>query len=158
MLEHVPQANGEVLDDEVIIIHSSISVGEPEVFEPYTGVGLPGVFGYIGGWSKTLWEQHSLDATTKGLWPWAIWAGALVVWSAAMPRMRVPALPDSQAGARAACSHRHLMDVIIALGLAPIVDDAASVMVRPELFAHRWSVWSGRRVGLWCSHGLLPHA
>jgi len=50
------------------------------------------------------------------------------------------------------------MDVIIVPGMASIVDDAASVMVRPEPFMHRWSVWSGRRVGLWCSHGLLPYA
>jgi len=50
------------------------------------------------------------------------------------------------------------MDVIIVPGVASIVDDAASIMVWPEPFTHRWSVWSGRRVKLWCSRGLLPHA
>jgi len=50
-----------------------------------------------------------------------------------------------------------MMEVIITSGLTPIVDDAASITVWTELFTHRWSVWSGRRVELWCSHGLLPH-
>ena len=29
-----PHANGKVLDDEIVIVHSSSSIGEPEVFEP----------------------------------------------------------------------------------------------------------------------------
>ena len=37
MLEHAPHADGEVLDDEVVIIYSFGSIGELEVFEPYTG-------------------------------------------------------------------------------------------------------------------------
>ena len=45
----LPHADGEVLDDEVVIIHSSGSAGEPEVFEPYTKVRLPGVPGDAGG-------------------------------------------------------------------------------------------------------------
>ena len=48
----LPHADGEVLVDEVVIIHSSGSVGEPEVFEPYIGVCLPGVPGDVGGWSE----------------------------------------------------------------------------------------------------------
>ena len=44
MLEHVPHTDGEVLNDEVVIIHSSGLVGELEVFEPYTGIHL---LGYI---------------------------------------------------------------------------------------------------------------
>ena len=67
-----PHVDGEVLNDEVVIMHSSSSVGEPEVFKPYTGVHFPGVFGDVGGWSKALWEWHSLDAMTKGPWPQAI--------------------------------------------------------------------------------------
>ena len=74
-----------------------------------------------------------------------------------MPRVRVPTLLDGQARAHATYSRRHSMDVIIMLSVASIVDDAASIMVQPEPFAHMWSVWSGRRVGLWCSYGLLPH-
>ena len=42
-LNMLPHTDGEVLDDEVIIIHSSGSVGELEVFEPYTRIRLPGV-------------------------------------------------------------------------------------------------------------------
>jgi len=68
----LPHANRGVLDDEVIIIYSSGLVGEPEVFEPYTGVCLPGVSGDVGGWSEALWERHFLDVMTKVLWPWPI--------------------------------------------------------------------------------------
>jgi len=32
----LPHANGKILNDEIVIIHSSGSVGEPEVFEPNT--------------------------------------------------------------------------------------------------------------------------
>ena len=61
-------ADGEVLNDEVIIIHSPSSVGEPKIFEPYTGVRLPGVLGDVGGQSKALLEQRSPDTPAKGLW------------------------------------------------------------------------------------------
>ena len=47
-LNMFPHVDGEVLNDEVIIIHSPGSVGEPEVFEPYTGIRLPGIFGNVG--------------------------------------------------------------------------------------------------------------
>ena len=50
----LPHANGKILNDEKIIIHSSGPAGELEVFEPNTWVCLPGVFGDIGGWSETL--------------------------------------------------------------------------------------------------------
>ena len=151
-----PHKDGEVLNDEVVIIHSSSSVGEPEVFEPYTRVCLPGVPGDVGGWSEALWERRFLDATTKGPWPEAVRAKAPVVWSATMPRVRVPTLLDGQAEARVACSRRHSMDVIIVPRMALIVDDATSVTVWPELFMHRWSLWSGHRVRPRCNHG-FPH-
>ena len=79
----LPHIDGEILNDELVIIHSSGSIGEPEVFEPYTEVHFLGVSSNVGGWSEALWEQCSLDVVTKVLWPRAIWAGALVVWSAA---------------------------------------------------------------------------
>jgi len=62
----LPYIDGKVLDDEVVIIHSSSSVGEPEAFEPYTGVRLPGVPGDVGGRSEALWEQRFLVATKLG--------------------------------------------------------------------------------------------
>ena len=43
-----PHANGKILDDEIVIIHSSGSIGEPEVFEPNAKVCLPGVLGDVG--------------------------------------------------------------------------------------------------------------
>ena len=90
----LPHADGEVLDYEVVIIHSSSSIGKSEVFEPYTRVCLLGVPGDVGGRSEALWERRFLDAMTKGPWPRAIRAGASVVWSATMPRVRVLALLD----------------------------------------------------------------
>ena len=49
----LPHIDGEVLDD-VVIIHSFGSVGELEVFEPYTRGHLPGVPSDVGGWSEAL--------------------------------------------------------------------------------------------------------
>ena len=63
-----PHVNGEVLNDEVVTIHSFGSVGEPEVFEPYTGVRLPDILGDVGRRLETLWERRSLDASAKGMW------------------------------------------------------------------------------------------
>ena len=133
----LPHADGEVLDDEVIISHSSGLAGELKVFEPYTGVRLPGVPGDVGGQSKALWERRFLDVATEGPWPRTIGARAPVVRLAAMPGVRVLALLDGQVGACAVCSRRHSIHVIIVPGVASIVDDAASVTVRPEPFAHR---------------------
>ena len=47
-------ADGEVLNDEVVIIHSFGLVGELEVFEPYTRICFPSVFGDVGRWSEAL--------------------------------------------------------------------------------------------------------
>ena len=70
----LPHADGEILNDEVVIIHSSSSAGEPKVFEPYTGVCLPGVPGDVGGRSEALWEwrfsgcgdQRPMDLSHRG--------------------------------------------------------------------------------------------
>ena len=63
-----PHTDGEILNDEIVIIHPSGSVGEPEIFEPNTGVCLPGVLSDVGGRSKVLWEWHSPDTPVKGPW------------------------------------------------------------------------------------------
>ena len=68
----LPHIDGEILNDEVVIIHSFGSVGEPNVFDPYTGVRFLGVSSDVGGWLEALWEQRHLDAMTKGPWPQAI--------------------------------------------------------------------------------------
>ena len=57
----VPHVDGEILNDEKVIIHPFGSAGEPEIFEPNIRVCLPGVLGDIGGRSEVLWEWHSLD-------------------------------------------------------------------------------------------------
>ena len=51
-----PDADGEILNDEMVIIHPSGSAGESEIFEPYTRVHLPSVLGDVGGQSEALWE------------------------------------------------------------------------------------------------------
>ena len=50
----LPNADGEVLNDEMVIIHSFGSAGEPEVFEPYTGICFTSVFGDVGRRSEAL--------------------------------------------------------------------------------------------------------
>ena len=55
-LNMFPQAEGEVLNDEVVIIPSIGSIIEPEVFEPYTRIRLPGIFGDVGRRSEALWD------------------------------------------------------------------------------------------------------
>ena len=59
----LPHIDGEILNDEVVFIHSFGSVGEPEVFEPYTGVCFPGVSSDVVGGQKrcgnvTLWMRQ----------------------------------------------------------------------------------------------------
>ena len=68
----LPHVDGEILNDEVVIIHSSGSTGEPKVFEPYNKVCFPGVSGDVGGWLEAMWEWRFLDVTTKGAWSLAI--------------------------------------------------------------------------------------
>ena len=63
-----PHADGEILNDEKVIIHPSDSAGEPEIFEPYTRVHLPHVLGDVGGRSEALWERCSPDTSAKGPW------------------------------------------------------------------------------------------
>jgi len=63
-----PHIDGVVLNDEVVIICPSVSVGKLEVFEPYTRIRFPGVFGDVGRWSKALWERCSPDMPVKGPW------------------------------------------------------------------------------------------
>ena len=74
-----PHIDGEILNDEKVIIHPSSSVGEPEIFEPNTRVCLPGVLGDVGGRLEALWERRSSDTPAKSLWSQALRVGAPVV-------------------------------------------------------------------------------
>ena len=51
----LPHIDGEVLNDEVVIIHPSGSTGESKVLEPYIGIRLPGIFGDVGRRLEALW-------------------------------------------------------------------------------------------------------
>ena len=68
-LNMFPHTNGKVLNDEMVIIHSSGPTGESEVFEPNAWVCLPGVFGDVGGRSEMLREWCSPNASAEGPWP-----------------------------------------------------------------------------------------
>ena len=74
-----PHANGKILNDEIVIIHSSGLAGESEVFEPNARVCLPGVFGDVGGWSETPQERCSPDMLDEGLWSRALRARTSIV-------------------------------------------------------------------------------
>ena len=132
-----PHADGEILNDEKVIIHPSGSVGEPKIFEPNTRIRLPDVLGDVGGRSKMLWERRSLDTPAKGPWSWALRAGTLVLWPVTRPRACFTAPLDSSAKTRVACPHRRPVGVIIMPGLMLVADDAASVLVQTEPFAYR---------------------
>ena len=134
-LNMFPHANGKVLDDEIVIVHSSGSTGEPKVFEPNAWVCLPGVFGDVGGRSETLWERCSPDASAEGLWPRALRTRAPVVWPATAPRACFTASLYGLAGIRVAC-HR-MTDIVIMSGPMPVADDAMSILVRIGPLAYR---------------------
>ena len=140
----LPHIDGEVLNDKVVIIHPSGSVGEPEIFEPYTRVCLPDVLGDVGGLSEALWERCSPDAPAKGPWSRAIRAWTPVIWPATMPGVCFTAPLDGLARVCLTRPYYCPMDVIILSGLMPVADDAASILVWSESFAHRGAVWSGR--------------
>jgi hypothetical protein len=62
----LPDTDGEVLDNEIIIVRSSGPTSEPKVFQPYTTVRLPSVLGDVGRWSEARREWCLLDAMTEG--------------------------------------------------------------------------------------------
>ena len=124
-----PHANGKILNDEIVIIHSSGLVGEPEVFKPNAWVCLPRVFGDVGGRSETSWERCSPDVSVEGPWSRALRAGTPVVRSATAPGACFAAPFDGPAGTCVACSYRRLAGVIIMPDLMPVVDDAVGILV-----------------------------
>ena len=142
-----PHTNGKILDDEVVVIHSSGSTGEPEVFEPNAWVRLPSVFGDVGGRPETLWERCSSDAPAEGPWPRALRAGAPVVWPATAPRARFTASLDGLARICVPC--RRTVDIVIVSGPMPVADDATSILVCIGSLMSQRSVWSRHPVGPW---------
>ena len=135
----LPYANGKILDDEKVIIHSSGLTGEPEVFKPNAWVYLPGVFGDVGGRSETLRKRRSTDALAEGPWPQALRAGAPVIWPAITPGAHFSASLDDSARVRVACYR--MADVVAMSGPTTVASDAMSVLVQ--------LVWGRHLVGLW---------
>jgi hypothetical protein len=62
----LPDADREVLDDDVVSIRPSGSAGELEVFQPYSRVHLPSVLRDIGGWLEAWREWCFLDVASEG--------------------------------------------------------------------------------------------
>ena len=129
-LNMFPHVDGDILNDEKVIIHTSSSTGEPEIFEPNTEVCFPGVLGDVGGWSEALRERRSPNTPVKGPWSRALRAGTPVVRLATVSGARFTAPLDGSARICVACSPRRPVDVIIMPGLMPIANDATSVLVR----------------------------
>ena len=153
-----PHADGEILNDEIVVIHPSDSTGESKIFESNTGVYLPDVLGDVGGRSEALWERCSLDASAKGPWSRAIRAGTPVVRPVTAPGVRFTTPRDGPVEVCVTCPHCHSMDVIIMPGPTPVADDAASILVQTEPFTYQRLVWSRCWVGPRCSYGLLCRA
>ena len=139
----------------MVIIHPSGSTGELEIFEPNTGVCLPGVLGDVGGWSEALWERRTPYTPVESPWSRALRAGTPVVWPAIMPRACFTAPLDGSGRTHVACPHRHPMDVIIMSSLMPVADDTMSILVQTMPFAYMRTVWSRSQVGPRRSCGLL---
>ena len=128
------------MNDEKVIIHPSGSAGEPEIFEPNTGVCLPGVLGDVGGRSEALWERRSPDTPIKGLWSQALRAGTSVVWPAIMPGVCFTTPLDGSAGTRVVYPRRRSANIVIMPGMMPVADDAVSILVWTGPFTYRRSV------------------
>ena len=152
-----PHVDGEILNNEKVIIHPFGSAGELEIFEPNIGVRLPCVLGDVSGRSEALWERRSPDTPVKGPWSRALRARTLVAWPATMPGARLTTPLNGSAETRVACSHYRPVDVIIMPGMMSIADDAASILVWTEPLMYRWSMWSRRQVRPRCSCCLLSH-
>ena len=143
MPEYVPRHKWRDTDDEIVIIHPSSSVGELEIFEPNTGICLPGVLGNVGGRSEALREQHSLDTPAKDSWSLALGAGTPVVWLMTMAGAHFNAPLEGSARNCVACSCHRPVDIIIVLGPMPVVDDATSILVWTGPLVYRWSMGRG---------------
>ena len=74
-----PHVDGEILNDEKVIIHPSGSASELKIFEQNTRVCLAGVLSDVGGRSEALWKRRSLDTPAKRPWSRALRVGAPVV-------------------------------------------------------------------------------
>ena len=124
------------MNDEIVIIHSSDPTGEPEVFEPNAWVCLPRVFGDVGGRLEMLRERCFLDAPAEGPRPWALGAGAPVVWPATVLGARFAGSLDGLAGICGTC--RRMVDIVITLGPMLVANGATGVLVRIGPLVSRW--------------------
>jgi hypothetical protein len=141
----LPNVDGEVLVDEVVIIRSSGLPGESEVFQPYSRVRLPSVLDDVDRWSKAWWECRFLNAAPKGLWTWSVWTGASVAVpvprSASLPGVRLHVLLLRLVGLRHA--RGGLANIGITAGQLPRVDDATCIVVGPEPSAYWQALGQG---------------
>ena len=57
----VREVEGEVSDDEIILLRPASSAGKAIVVEPKAGIRLPGVLGDVGGWTVPLRYMRATD-------------------------------------------------------------------------------------------------
>ena len=131
-----PHVDGEILNDEKVIIHPSGSAGEPKIFEPNTGVCLPSVLGNVGGRSEAQWEWCFPDTPVKGLWSRALRAGTLVIRPATVSGACFTSSLDGLAGIRG--TYRCMVDIVITLGSMLVANGATGVLVQIGPLVYRW--------------------
>ena len=66
----------KVLDDEDVIIRPSCSKGKAEVYQPYSGVGVLGVFGIVRRCAEPCRERRLADLLREHLWAASVQARA----------------------------------------------------------------------------------
>ena len=92
---------------------------------------------FVSAFVEVLREWRSLDASAKGPWSRAIWAGTPVVWPVTVPRVRFTTSRNGSAEICVAYHYYRSTDIIIMLGLTPVADDIMSVSVRPKPLMYR---------------------
>jgi hypothetical protein len=155
----LPNTDGKVLDDEVVMIHPSSLAGESEVFQPYNRVRFPYVLGNFGGWLEARREWHFLDASSEGPWAQAVRTRAPVAVpiarSATSPGRCLLVLPVRLVSR--GYIHGSLINIGTTAGQLSRVDDVACVIVGPKPAALQGVSCGGRHFKTLCSRGVATH-
>lgn len=60
----------EELDDELVVLESCHAASKVVIFQPYTGIQRPVIFGNICWRPHFCRELGLADCASKGVWPW----------------------------------------------------------------------------------------
>jgi hypothetical protein len=75
----VGEEQGEVADDEVVVVRSSQLAGQPVVHKPQLRPCFPRVLGDGSRGPESSWERRSSYGPAEGLWTWWFERGALIL-------------------------------------------------------------------------------